>query len=65
MTGFTLGLFVGAVFGGLVVAAYRSGDARRIRGMEERHRQELCQCHMKIYFLKEKLKRVENGGRYV
>lgn len=57
MTGFTLGLFVGAVFGGLVVAAYRSGDARRIREMEERHQQELCQRRMREYLLEEMIRR--------
>ena len=57
MTGFTLGLLVGAVFGGLVVAAYRSGDVRRIREMEERHQQELCQCRMREYLLEEMIRR--------
>ena len=52
-----MGLFVGAAFGGLVVAAYRSGDARRIREMEERHQQELCQRRMREYLLEEMIRR--------
>ena len=52
-----MGLFVGAAFGGLVVAAYRSGDVRRIREMEERHQQELCQRRMREYLLEEMIRR--------
>lgn len=51
MTGFTLGLFVGAVFGGLMVAAYRSGDARRMDEIRRHYEQELSHARMALKVL--------------
>ena len=60
MTGFTLGLFVGAVFGGLMVAAYRSGDARRMDEIRRHYEQELCHSRMALRAL-EQMRQEERG----
>ena len=53
MTGFTLWLFVGAVFGGLMVSLYHSGDARRMDEIRRHYEQELCHSRMALRALEQ------------
>ena len=60
MTGFTLGLFVGAVFDWLVASLYHAGDARRIDEIRRHYEQELCHSRMALRAL-EQMRQEERG----
>ena len=55
-----MGLFVGAVFGGLVAGLYHAGDARRIDEIRRHYEQELCHSRMALRAL-EQMRQEERG----